>query len=116
MLSHKNVASVLGALLKSDLELNKDDVHLSYLPLAHVFEKIVIFTLFYSGASIGFSCGDVLKLKDDISNLKPTVFPSVPRIYNKFYDVVKSKLKNNSKPKRMIAEYAVNSKLHYLKN
>jgi len=84
--------------------------------LAHVFEKVVIFTLFYYGACIGFSCGDILKLKDDISNLKPTIFPSVPRIYNKFYDVVKLKMKNVNNVKKNIGEYAVNSKLYYLKN
>jgi len=37
---------------------------LSYLPLAHVFEKLVILTVFYNGAKIGFSCGNSLKLKD----------------------------------------------------
>jgi len=58
------LVSVFGAITKTDFGLNKDDVHLSYLPLAHVFEKVVIFTLFYFGACIGFSCGDILKLKD----------------------------------------------------
>jgi len=33
----------------------------------------------------------MLKLKDDINLLKPTVFASVPRIYNKFYDIIKEK-------------------------
>ena len=64
------MASVIGGIMKTDLSISKDDVHLSYLPLAHVFEKVVIFTLFYNGACIGFSCGDVLKLKDVIYLIK----------------------------------------------
>jgi len=65
---------------------------LSYLPLAHVFEKLVILTVFYNGAKIGFSCGNSLKLKDDIANLKPTIFASVPRIYNKFFDIIRGSM------------------------
>jgi long-chain acyl-CoA synthetase len=34
--------------------------------------------------------GDVRKLKDDLSILKPTIFASVPRLYNRFYDAIKS--------------------------
>jgi long-chain acyl-CoA synthetase len=42
-----------------------------------------------NGASIGYYSGDVLKLKEDMADLKPTVFGSVPRLYNRFYDVIK---------------------------
>lgn len=37
--------------------------------------------------------GDVLKLKDDLRDVKPTIFVSVPRLYNKFYDVINSEFK-----------------------
>ena len=40
------------------------------------------------GARIGFFQGDVRKLMDDIKELKPTIFPSVPRLLNRFYDKV----------------------------
>jgi long-chain acyl-CoA synthetase len=45
----------------------------------------------YSGGSIGFYRGDTRTLKDDLALLKPTTFASVPRVYNKFYDLIKSK-------------------------
>ena len=48
--------------------------------------------MLYKGAKIGFYGGDVLKLKEDLADLKPTIFPSVPRLYNKFYDAIKGKL------------------------
>ena len=50
--------------------LSADDVHISYLPLAHVFERAVECALWGRGASIGFFQGDVLKLVDDIQELK----------------------------------------------
>ena len=40
------------------------------------------------GARIGFYSGDTLKLLDDIAVLKPTLFPSVPRLFNRIYDKV----------------------------
>jgi long-chain acyl-CoA synthetase len=37
---------------------------------------------------MGFYSGNVLKLKEDLQILKPTLFPSVPRLLNKFYDAM----------------------------
>jgi long-chain acyl-CoA synthetase len=48
--------------------------------------------MLYQGARIGFYNGDMLKLKEDLAHLKPTIFPSVPRLHNKFYDGIKAKL------------------------
>ena len=44
---------------------------------------------YYNGAKIGFFQGDVKTLMDDIKELKPTVFPSVPRLLNRVYDKVR---------------------------
>ena len=43
------------------------------------------------GARIGFFQGDVKTLMEDIKELQPTLFPSVPRLLNRFYDKVKRK-------------------------
>jgi long-chain acyl-CoA synthetase len=58
--------------VKKMYEFSKNDVHISYLPLAHVFERIIQVHLMYVGASFGFYQGDTLKLLDDVSVLKPT--------------------------------------------
>jgi long-chain acyl-CoA synthetase len=47
--------------------------------------------LLFSGSSIVFFSGDVQKLKDDLALVKPTLFVSVPRLYSRFYDVIKAK-------------------------
>jgi long-chain acyl-CoA synthetase len=43
-----------------------------------------------TGMKAGFYGGDVLKLVEDIGILAPTVFPSVPRLYNKIYGKIKT--------------------------
>ena len=58
---------------------------ISYLPLAHVYEQGMAAGHLIYGAKIGFYGGDVLKLTEDMRILQPTIFPSVPRLYNKIY-------------------------------
>jgi len=64
-----------------------------------------------NGASIGYYCGDVLKLKEDMADLRPTVFGSVPRLYNRFYDVIKGNINNAPGLKKAVANQAIASKL-----
>lgn len=40
------------------------------------------------GATIYYFSGDILKLKNDIIDVKPTIFASVPRLFNRFYDAM----------------------------
>lgn len=66
--------------------------HLSYLPLAHILERVVCMVLSMNGARIGFYRGDLLKLTDDAKILKPTVLVAVPRLLNKIYDKITANL------------------------
>ena len=47
-------------------------------------ERLVVHAMMIVGASIGFYSGDVLKIKDDLDVLKPTIFISVNIIYKIF--------------------------------
>lgn len=69
-------------------EVCPDDVYISYLPLAHVFDRLGVHTAMSVGAAVGFYSGNVLKLTEDLSVLQPSVFPTVPRLLNKIYDRV----------------------------
>lgn len=116
MISHGNIVSMAATLDYTDLAITEKDVHLSYLPLAHVLERIVVNVFLLKGGCIGFYSGDVQKLKEDLTTLKPTFFVSVPRLYNRFYDLINGNVKKLSGIKRMLAERAIASKLYYLKN
>jgi len=88
MILHRNIIADASSAVTLELGLTQTDVHLSYLPLAHIFERLVQCALFMLGASVGFYHGNTLELTDDLQALRPTLFPSVPRLYNKIYDKI----------------------------
>lgn len=90
MLSNRNFLSAITNIFKvgEGYEVSADDTYLSYLPLAHVFDRLGVYTALSVGAAVGFFAGDVVKLADDMMVLKPTVFPAVPRLLNKIYDKI----------------------------
>jgi long-chain acyl-CoA synthetase len=92
MISHRNFASFVAAVkFHKDARFYETDVALSYLPLPHILEREFDYALLSSGSSIVCFSGDVQKLKDDLAIVKPTLFLSVPRLYSRFYDVMKGK-------------------------
>ncbi|XP_078659799.1 long-chain-fatty-acid--CoA ligase 1-like isoform X1 [Branchiostoma floridae x Branchiostoma belcheri] len=113
MLSHKNiVAGCAGVAVtfEQKFSMTSEDVHISYLPLAHIFEKLVQCYLFCNGARIGFFQGDVRKLTDDIKELRPTIFATVPRLLNRIYDTVMTKAANAGVVKRLLLNMALKRK------
>ena len=72
------------------LPITQDDVLLSYLPLAHIFEQAAEALWLAHGASIAFYCGDVRRLLDDLTDVQPTVFVGVPRVFSRFQERVLS--------------------------
>ena len=120
ILTHGNVLSfVAGAeyLVSTNqtYQFSKTDVHLSYLPLAHIFERIIQATIVYYGGKIGFYQGDTLKLLADTEVLKPTVFVSVPRLYNKIYDKVNAGVREKGGVAAFLYNMAYKSKAPQLK-
>lgn len=91
MLSHANlIANSAGTCLLLS-EWTVGDRHISYLPLAHIYERVNMVTATHLGSAVGFYSGNVQELLDDILALKPHVFVSVPRLWNRIYDRVRSK-------------------------
>lgn len=95
--------------------LGPDDVHISYLPLAHIFERVVFTALIAVGASIGFFRGDTLKLMDDISTLRPTIFCSVPRLLNRVYDKIMAGVKEKGFIQQKVFNFAYQCKIDNLR-
>jgi long-chain acyl-CoA synthetase len=73
-----------------------DDVFLSLLPLAHAFERILGYYLaMMGGATVAFA-RSVKTLQEDLLAIRPTVFLAVPRIYERFCDIIQRKAGENS--------------------
>jgi hypothetical protein len=72
-----------GASAQGALNATADDVHLSFLPMAHIMELYLQNYFLGKGCQIGYFGGDTLKLLEDAAVLKPTIFVAVPRLLNK---------------------------------
>ena len=89
---------------------------LSYLPYAHAFEQAVFLWSITGGASHGYYSGDPLLLLQDIQAVRPTLFCTVPRILNRFYDKIWDSVRQKGGMKQWLFEKAVASKTYYLQN
>ena len=94
IITHKGFLSMMTALVYGSFKLiPKEERILSYLPLAHVAERLMYFTSFYFGGKIGiFTSSNKKDLPKALKIVKPTIFLSVPRLYNKFYAVFNAKI------------------------
>ncbi|KAI4991904.1 hypothetical protein ZWY2020_040290 [Hordeum vulgare] len=109
VLSHENlIANVAGSSL--GVKFYPSDVYISYLPLAHIYERANQIALLHYGVAIGFYQGDNLKLMDDLAALRPTVFASVPRLYNRIYSAITNAVKDSGGLKERLFRTAYNAK------
>ncbi|KAK6469312.1 long-chain-fatty-acid--CoA ligase 1 [Huso huso] len=108
MITHGNIASNTSSVIKileGSFVIRQEDVTISYLPLAHMFERMIQVSMFCHGARVGFYQGDIQLLMDDIKTLKPTFFPVVPRLLNRIYDKILGSVA--SPLRRAVLQYAV---------
>jgi len=71
-----------------DIGEQTKNVHYSYLPLAHVYERCFEFVMTKGGGCIGFFSGSPARLLDDMKALKPTFVVGVPRVWKRVHDKV----------------------------
>ncbi|XP_031276603.1 long chain acyl-CoA synthetase 6, peroxisomal-like [Pistacia vera] len=109
VLTHGNlIANVAGGTIST--KFSPSDVYISYLPLAHIYERANQVMTVYFGVSVGFYQGDNMKLMDDLAALRPTIFCSVPRLYNRIYAGITNAVKTSGVLKERLFNAAYNSK------
>ncbi|KAL3657503.1 hypothetical protein V7S43_017641 [Phytophthora oleae] len=113
ILLQRNYAYVIRQMC-SRIHVLPTDVHCSYLPLAHVFERVVLGVLQARGASAGFYQGDLLTLMDDLAELQPTVFVSAPRLFNRVHDKIMQGVAAAGGLKKLLFDHALAVKLAFL--
>ncbi|EPE30902.1 Acetyl-CoA synthetase-like protein [Glarea lozoyensis ATCC 20868] len=114
VLTHGNaVAAITVARVTS--EVLPSDVIISYLPLAHIYQRLSEHNALSANAAIGYFRGDILGLVDDMKILKPTGFISVPRLYNKFGSAIKAATIEAPGMKGTIGRHVINAKLASMK-
>ncbi|KAM5310832.1 long-chain-fatty-acid--CoA ligase 1 isoform 1-T3 [Glossophaga mutica] len=107
MVTHRNIVSDSSAFVKvteKAIVLSDSDTQISFLPLAHVFEQLLLCVMLCHGAKIGFFQGDIRLLMDDLKALQPTIFPVVPRLLNRMFDQIFGQA--NTTLKRWLLDFA----------
>ena len=84
VLSHGNWSAVCE-MIREIAAVQAGDVSYLYLPLAHVFARVVQLCTFDLGATLAFFGGDTRQIVPELADAKPTYFPSVPRMFEKIY-------------------------------
>ena len=84
MISHNNIMSVLRDQDEA-FAINESDVGLSFLPMAHVAERVLSFYGRINTGMVTYFASSIAKVLDEVVEVKPTIFGSVPRIFEKAY-------------------------------
>ena len=108
-LTHANaVAACCAGIISTTQSAN--DVILSYLPLAHIFERLIEQCALWGGARIGYFHGNPLELVDDLKLIRPTQFASVPRLYNRFGGAIRAQTVDAPGFKGALSRHVVRTK------
>ena len=89
VLTHRAAVAACAASMVS-AEQGPNDVSCSYLPLAHIYGRMLEQAMMWAGGRIGYFHGNILELVDDFKLLRPTLVPSVPRLYSRFGSAIKA--------------------------
>jgi long-chain acyl-CoA synthetase len=95
VITHSNIAFECNA-VKDLLELGAGDEQLLFLPLAHVFAKVLLWASVQVGASIAFA-ESIPKLVQNLQEVKPTFMGAVPRVYEKAYAKIQASFEEKRK-------------------
>jgi long-chain acyl-CoA synthetase len=105
-ITHRNYYEMVGAVDDVPEFIGPDDLILLYLPLAHNFGRCLHLLSGYVGATIAF-CPDPLRVGEVAPAVKPTVLPSVPRVYEKVHTAVQASFDEATGVKRRLIDWAL---------
>lgn len=103
MLTHGNIASNISCSLQG-FNMQPGLVSISFLPLCHITARHVDFAMIYHGVTLAY-CPFLQDLPANLLEVKPSIFVSVPRVYEKIY--AQAELKAKGQPKRAIFDWAL---------
>jgi len=112
MLTHQNIVSdVLNSEKNVPFEYGKSKA-LSFLPVCHVFERMILYLYQFCGVEIYFA-ESIEKMSDNLKEVQPNVMTAVPRLYEKVFDKIVAKGAELTGIKKALFFWAVNLGLKY---
>ena len=116
VLTHANAIAATCAAMVFMKQTN-DDVTCSFLPLAHIYQRVGEHVALWAGAAIGYFHGNMNEIVEDLKLVRPTGFSGVPRLYNRIGTSVKAKtLEAERSTRRWLSQHVVDTKLANLNN
>jgi long-chain acyl-CoA synthetase len=106
IISHGNYRAMLD-MVNTTSVIEPGDIAYLYLPLAHSFALLVQFGSFDLGTTIAYWERDPQKILPNLGELKPTYFPSVPRIFEKIYTAATSGMEKAGGTKKAIFDWSI---------
>jgi long-chain acyl-CoA synthetase len=106
MIRHRNYYSMTSVVDEMEDHYKSDDSMLLYLPLAHNFGRLMLLSGAYVGFPIAF-LADPLRVADAMLQVRPSVLPSVPRVYEKVYAAVQGRFDEATGVKRRLVDWAL---------
>lgn len=112
MLSHNNlVSNVIGSEKRVPLAMGESRA-LSFLPVCHVFERMILYLYQYCGVEIYFA-ESLEKMTDNLKEVNPNIMTGVPRLYEKVYDKIVAKGGELTGIKKALFFWAIDVGLKY---
>jgi long-chain acyl-CoA synthetase len=112
MLSHDNVVSnVISSSKRLPLTIGQATA-LSFLPICHIFERVILYIYMYNSVSVYFA-ESIETIADNLKEIKPNVMTAVPRLLEKVYDKIYARGGELSGIKKTLFYWAVNIGLQY---
>lgn len=113
MITHDNIMAITESFTKVIAVSRKDEL-LSYLPLAHIYENLIsVFQGTWSGGTVNF-VESMDTLAQNLREVSPTVFASVPRIWEKFASMIEIRMSDSTPLKRLAYKAAIGVGLKYV--
>ncbi len=113
MLTHHNIISNIDGIVTAEsLPLRSDESALSFLPLCHIYERTDIYVYMYYGVSVYYA-ESMETIADNLKEINPHVFATVPRLLEKVYDKIVAKGYELSGIKKQLFFWALNLGLKY---
>jgi len=106
ILTHRNLTSVLDSFVEMGIFVPEEDRTVAWLPLPHVFGRFVILSAIYNAHIWSYAAG-IDTLIEDLADIQPTIFHSVPRIYEKIHHKMQATMAAETGLKRKLMDFCL---------
>jgi long-chain acyl-CoA synthetase len=114
MLSHNNILKLTESFVAANPFFESDEL-LSYLPLAHIYENLIsLFGAVWVGSTVNF-VESIDTLAQNLREVSPTIFASVPRIWEKFASMIYIRMSDSTPLKKALYKVAVGVGMRYVR-